>query len=538
MGENVSDGGAGAVVSSDLPANAGDVLFVEVGGNGQGDSQQPAFNGGGSQASDCRCVFGGGGGGASDVRLVSSALPDSLTSRVVVAAGGGGAGLNSAGGNAGAGGGGLLAGGTAATLAGPGMGGQCGPVTAGSGTFGVGGDAEIGGGSGGGGYFGGGGGTGDVSATSCNGVFGGGGGGSSYVTTAATNTTFALDSTATPEVIITAPVPVASSGPAIAGGLTVGDLLTQVHGVWTSPEGFSTTGYDDQWQRCDASGAEASCAAIPGATGLTYTLTGSDLGSTIRLLESATDFYGTSSRTASAVSAVVQAPAPTASTGGAAAITPTSATLTGIVNPNGGEVTATFAYATSPTLAAATSTPPQIVPTGLGAVPVSTTPTGLRPHTRYYFRVTATNTGTGASANGAILQFITSQQINSTVTGAFAWHPNYTVVQSLAAHEVPVGARVSVKCSGHGCRPRPSTLLARRPKCQGRRCSKTPTTLTIDLTPLFRGRRLAPGTRVTITITQPNSVGKIYTYTIQAGQAPRALTNCLAPNSHEPGQGC
>ena len=72
-------GGVGADVTGELPVTPGETLYVEVAGNGLG--------GGGTSGAG-----GGEGGGASDVRTVSSTLPESLESRLLVAGGGGGGG--------------------------------------------------------------------------------------------------------------------------------------------------------------------------------------------------------------------------------------------------------------------------------------------------------------------------------------------------------------------------------------------------------------------------------------------------------------
>lgn len=80
-------GGFGAVVSGDLPVTPGEILFVEVGGNGLngGVSSAGGFNGGG----DGGPHGGGSGGGASDLRTGSASQGGSLSSRLIVAAGGG-----------------------------------------------------------------------------------------------------------------------------------------------------------------------------------------------------------------------------------------------------------------------------------------------------------------------------------------------------------------------------------------------------------------------------------------------------------------
>jgi len=77
-----------------------------------------------------------------------------------------------------------------------------------------------------------------------------------------------------------------SSPPTISGVATEGQTLTEVHGSWSN----SPSGYAYQWQRCDATGAN--CQPITGATGQTYVLAATDLGSTIRVVETASNASG------------------------------------------------------------------------------------------------------------------------------------------------------------------------------------------------------------------------------------------------------
>jgi hypothetical protein len=212
-------GGQADQVEGDFAVSPGQILYVNVGGNGVGVAG--GFNGGGSGAAEV-VGGGGGGGGASDVRTVSRSQGNTLQSRLIVAGGGGGAGTNGNGAGAGAGGGGGDAGsagsdgsgnptatrgrgggaGTASTGGQGGAGGDSGinppdGVPGDPGELGIGGDggpdgsshppgAPAGeGGGGGGGRFGGGGGGGGATDTSVGtptaAGAGGGGGGSSLV---------------------------------------------------------------------------------------------------------------------------------------------------------------------------------------------------------------------------------------------------------------------------------------------------------------------------------------------------------------------
>jgi hypothetical protein len=222
---NVAPGGFGARVGADLAVTPGQILFIEVGGNGGnglgflgGDG---GFNGGGGEsvASESSGSGGGGGGGASDVRLISRAQGGTLDSRLLIAGGGGGsggAGFGAAGAAAGqdaaAGGGSEGGGGGTRGTASAGGKGQSYQGTNGSaGSGGDGGYSEQkagggGGGGGGGGLFGGGGGGGSHNVASGG---GGGGGGSSA------GGPVALDTTGVPSVTISFGSP-GSGGPASA----------------------------------------------------------------------------------------------------------------------------------------------------------------------------------------------------------------------------------------------------------------------------------------------------------------------------------
>ncbi len=183
-GKSGAQGGTAAEVQGDLTVKPGQVLYVEVGGQGGsgGEGLHPGgFNGGGEGAA--------GGGGASDVRTNPRSEALSPDTRLIVAGGGGGAGTfgiegAGAGGNAEEAGGSIPnnEGGGPGTSGSGGAGGSGGCAAGFGGELGLGGaggnceSSNIGGGGGGGGYYGGGGGG---AGSSFGG--GGGGGGSSLV---------------------------------------------------------------------------------------------------------------------------------------------------------------------------------------------------------------------------------------------------------------------------------------------------------------------------------------------------------------------
>jgi hypothetical protein len=100
------------------------------------------------------------------------------------------------------------------------------------------------------------------------------------------------------------------------------------------------------------------------------------------------------------------AQAPVATTGTATAITGTTATLGGTVNPEGADTHVWFLYGTSSTLSGATQTTSVDLGSGSTATAASTNLTGLTAGTKYYFEVVAQNaTGT---TDGTIGNFTTS----------------------------------------------------------------------------------------------------------------------------------
>ncbi len=103
--------------------------------------------------------------------------------------------------------------------------------------------------------------------------------------------------------------PVNTALPGISGTTTQGQQLTAGNGTWDN----SPTTYTYQWRRCDSSGA--SCVDIVGATASAYTLAGADAFSTVRVVVTAANPYGSTSAT-SAQTAVV-ATVPAVSAGGA-----------------------------------------------------------------------------------------------------------------------------------------------------------------------------------------------------------------------------
>ena len=101
----------------------------------------------------------------------------------------------------------------------------------------------------------------------------------------------------------TGSAPVNTSLPTISGTTTQGQTLTASNGSWSN----SPTAYAYRWRRCDGSGA--SCVDISGATASSYTLAAADAFSTVRVVVTASNSYGSASATSAQTAVVATVPA-------------------------------------------------------------------------------------------------------------------------------------------------------------------------------------------------------------------------------------
>src|SRR6266508_5871514 len=106
------------------------------------------------------------------------------------------------------------------------------------------------------------------------------------------------------ETLATAPVNQAL--PTISGTPQEGKPLSAAAGTWS---GTAPISYAYQWQRCDAAGG--GCVQLPSATTTTYTPTGAEVGSTLRVVVTASNSAGSSGAGSEPTPLVVAAPGET-----------------------------------------------------------------------------------------------------------------------------------------------------------------------------------------------------------------------------------
>lgn len=105
----------------------------------------------------------------------------------------------------------------------------------------------------------------------------------------------------------------------------------------------------------------------------------------------------------------------------------------------------------------------------------------------------------------------------------------YDTVSRLMVTKVPAKADVTLLCRGRSCG-------FKSVKCTARRCARR-ITGKVDLARLVGGKRLSPGTRLTIRVTRMNTIGREWTFRIRGAQQPVLSSACLAPGSSSP-EGC
>jgi len=120
---------------------------------------------------------------------------------------------------------------------------------------------------------------------------------------------------------------------------------------------------------------------------------------------------GSGTLTGSKISAIIK---PTVTTGSATAVTSSTATLNGVVNPNGASTTYYFQYGTTTSYGSTTSS--TSAGSGASGVSASASLTGLSSNTTYHYRLVATNS---AGTNyGSDQTFATSGSGPTVTTGA------------------------------------------------------------------------------------------------------------------------
>ena len=116
-------------------------------------------------------------------------------------------------------------------------------------------------------------------------------------------------------------------------------------------------------------------------------------------------------------------------------------------------------------------------------------------------------------------------ELGAVVSNQWAIARRHARLLSLVVHNAPRGARITLICAGRGC------PVKRRRRTVARELQR------ITLHTGFRKRRLRVGTRLRLTITAAETVGRTYTYVVKRGALPTKTTVCRAPGERR-GRSC
>ena len=214
---------------------------------------------------------------------------------------------------------------------------------------------------------------------------------------------------------------------------------------------------------------------------------------------------------------------PTAVTGGATAIGPSSATVIATVNPLDYATTVRFEY--GPTTAYGSSTPAVDLAAGSTAVPVLGELTGLTPLSTVHFRVVAASAIGTTIGSDVTLTTGAFPRVRTPVRSAFALFARYTRVTRLRVLRAPAGARIELRCKvrRRGCFTgvKRVTLLAAAQSVNLRRR-------------FLRKAKLRPRAVLELRVLVPASIGKVVRFRIRRTKLPRSRVLCLPPGATRP----
>jgi Bacterial Ig-like domain (group 3) len=126
----------------------------------------------------------------------------------------------------------------------------------------------------------------------------------------------------------------------------------------------------------------------------------------------------------------------------------------------------------------------------------------------------------GSTSSPAMLVDGIAGSLHPILSWTFYYAPRYTTVLGLTVADVPPGAEVRVTCIGRGCPLRSHSITVPR----SARAAQT-----VELTPLFGGHRLKPGTVIALSVVRSGWIGRRYSFEIRPSHPPRLAITCRAP---------
>jgi hypothetical protein len=117
-------------------------------------------------------------------------------------------------------------------------------------------------------------------------------------------------------------------------------------------------------------------------------------------------------------------------------------------------------------------------------------------------------------------------QLGAVLSNQWVVTSRFARLTQLVVHNAPKGARIVLRCKGRGCPTRKATRRTVSRELQR-----------ITLHRAFRRARLQFGTKLTLSITAAQTIGRTYTYVVKRGEIPTRTTVCRAPGQSR-GRSC
>jgi virginiamycin B lyase len=158
--------------------------------------------------------------------------------------------------------------------------------------------------------------------------------------------------------------------------------------------------------------------------------------------------------------------------------------------------------------------------------------------TRAFGKKTVTLSGSDIAGNPASIKCgYTVKPKSLSPNPSFGWSATArggaTRFLSMALSHVPAGAKVKLVCSGGGCpfKSHAAAVSARGQSAKAKKKPKRPKS-TFNLLPLLKGHRLHAGTKLSVSVTQKDTTGRVWVLTMQKGsKSPKQAIDCQEPGS-------
>lgn len=140
---------------------------------------------------------------------------------------------------------------------------------------------------------------------------------------------------------------------------------------------------------------------------------------------------------------------------------------------------------------------------------------------------------------------VAAPQVPTSFPFSYSLFGDGTMFTGLKANKVPSGATLVVTCKGRGCPFGRRTLHGPKKtkvcKAHQKHCKTKPGRpfATLNIVGLLKNRHLPTNTKLTLTVTKPNTIGVTQSFTMRNAMRPKVTgPSCLAPGSNKPGKGC